>query len=130
MPRLPIILAATFFAVPASAQQPNWSHARIVEVKLSSFAFTPRAIHLRAGEPVILHLVNTAKGGHDFSATGFFAAAVVRPQDRSAMNNGTVELRGHTVQDIAVTPRAGRYQLRCKHTFHTAFGMSGEIIVE
>lgn len=130
MSRLPIFLAAIFVAAPGSANQADGGDARIVEIRLSNFAFTPRAIHLRAGEPVILRLVNTAAGGHDFSAAGFFAAAEVRLKDRPAINKGTVELRGETVQDIAVTPHAGRYQFRCKHTFHTTFGMSGEIIVD
>jgi len=129
MPRAPFILAAVVLAFPASAQQPNWSHARRVEVTLSNFDFTPRTLHLRAGEPVILHLVNSANGGHNFSARDFFAASAVRPQDRTALRNGIVELRGHAVQDIAVVPRAGRYRLRCTHRFHTTFGMRGEIVV-
>jgi uncharacterized cupredoxin-like copper-binding protein len=131
MTRLSLI--AIFFLLPAgaaAAQPPDWAHAQRVEVKLSSFAFTPSALHLRAGRPVVLHLVNTASGGHDFTAPAFFAAAQVRPQDRAAVGKGSVELRGHQSADVALVPRAGRYPLKCSHTFHKTFGMSGQILVD
>ena len=66
------LLFAFLLAAPAlaAAQSP-----RTVEVRLSSFDFTPNEIRLRAGEPVTLHLVNNGRGGHNFSAPQFFAAA-------------------------------------------------------
>src|SRR5215207_6270873 len=79
------LLALIFAALPAAAgaQAPDWAHAQRVEVQLSNFAFTPSTLHLRAGRPVILHLVNSGSGGHDFTAPKFFAAAQMRPQDRA-----------------------------------------------
>ena len=81
--------------LPRLASRPPPSAARpaSVEVRLSNFDFTPETIRLRAGEPVVLHLVNSARGGHNFSAPEFFAAAsgVSRP----GRPNGKVELRGH-----------------------------------
>ena len=121
------VAASALFAVPAAAQ-PDWSHARRVEVKLASFSYTPSTIHLRAGEPVVLHLVNVASGGHDFAAREFFAAATLR--DPSAVDRGRVDLGGHESRDIALVPRAGHYPLRCTHTFHKMFGMTGEIVVD
>ena len=118
------------FTSVAAAQAPDWAHAQRVEVRLSSFAFTPSTLHLRAGRPVILHLVNTASGGHDFSAPKFFAAAQLRSQDRAGVGKGSVDLRGHQTADIALIPRAGRYPLKCSHTFHKTFGMSGQILVD
>lgn len=100
---------------------------RAVEVRLSNFDFAPETIRLRAGEPVVLSLVNTASGGHNFSAREFFAAA----RDVSGpVENGTVELAGHRRAEVRLTPARGRYRLRCTHTLHSAFGMSGRIIVE
>jgi uncharacterized cupredoxin-like copper-binding protein len=119
--------AAAVLAVPAAAQ-PDWSRAARVEVKLASFSYTPSTIHLRAGEPVVLHLVNVASGGHDFAAREFFAAATLR--DPGAVDRGRIELGGHESRDVALVPRAGRYPLRCTHTFHKMFGMSGEIVVD
>jgi uncharacterized cupredoxin-like copper-binding protein len=126
-------LLAVAFLLPAgaaAAQPPDWAHAQRVEVRLSNFSFTPSTIHLRAGRPVVLHLVNTASGGHDFTAPAFFAAAQVRPQDRAAVDEGEIELRGHQSADVALVPKAGSYSLKCSHTFHKAFGMSGRIVVD
>jgi uncharacterized cupredoxin-like copper-binding protein len=127
--RLPALIFA-MLPVAAGAQAPDWANARRVEVKLSSFAFTPSTLHLRAGQPVILHLVNSGSGGHDFTAPGFFAASQVRPQDRATAGKGRVELRGRQSADIALVPRAGRYPLKCSHAFHKTFGMSGQILVD
>lgn len=118
---LPLVLA--FLAVPAAAQD----QPRTVEITLSNFDFTPNHIQLRAGQPVVLHLVNSAHGGHNFAAPEFFAAAsgVSGP-----VADGKVELHGNQSVDVHVTPARGHYRLRCTHTMHTAFGMSGEIDVE
>lgn len=131
MSRLALCVAAcaasALFAVAAAAQ-PDWSHAQRVEVKLASFSYTPSTIHLRAGQPVVLHLVNVASGGHDFAAREFFAASTLR--DPGAVDRGRVDLGGHESRDIALVPRAGRYPLRCTHTFHKMFGMTGQIVVD
>jgi uncharacterized cupredoxin-like copper-binding protein len=122
------LLAACIAATPAAAQ--DWGHAQRVEVRLANFSFTPKVIHLKAGQPIVLHLVNTASGGHDFTAPRFFAAATMRPQDRGLVEEGSVEFRGHQTRDVAVVPKAGRYPLKCGHSFHKTFGMSGEIVVD
>ena len=126
------LLAFTFLCLPAAAgaQAPDWAHAQRVEVQLSSFAFTPSTLHLRAGRPVVLHLVNSASGGHDFTAPAFFSAAQIRPQDRGRVGQGEIELGGHQSADVALVPKAGQYPLKCSHTFHKMFGMSGRIVVD
>ena len=113
-----LILPAAVAAQPAP---------RTVEIRLSSFDFAPSQIRLRAGEPVTLHLVNTGRGGHNFSAPQFFAAArgVSGPVSR-----GAVEVGANASADIRLTPARGHYRLRCTHTLHTAFGMTGSITVE
>lgn len=119
------ILCLSFLAMlaaPAAAQAPA-----TVEVDLSSFAFAPSTIRLRAGAPVVLHLVNTGRGGHNFSAPEFFAAA----RDVSGpVQRGTVEVAGHGTADVRLIPAPGSYRLRCTHTLHATFGMRGEIVVE
>jgi plastocyanin len=121
-------LAALALAAPAAAQ-PDWSHAQRVEVALSSFKFAPATLQLRAGQPVILHLVNTGSGGHDFSAPAFFKAAQLRPQDAAKLTGGAVDVDGHGSADVALVPTAGTYPLRCTHAFHSTFGMKGSIVV-
>jgi uncharacterized cupredoxin-like copper-binding protein len=120
---LPFLLA--LLALPAAATAQD--EPRTVEIRLSNFDFTPDHIQLRAGQPVVLHLVNVAHGGHNFAAPEFFAAAsgVSGP-----VTDGKVELHGNQSVDVRLTPARGHYHLRCTHTMHTAFGMSGEIDVE
>lgn len=115
---LPLVLSSP----AAAAQQP-----RIVEVRLSNFDFTPRRIVLRAGEPVVLHLVNGSGGGHDFSAPRFFAAAraVSGP-----VRDGRIEIPSRRAVDVRLTPVRGSYRLRCTHRFHSTLGMTGRIEVE
>lgn len=125
-----IALVAALLAAPASAQPTASSDAPRVEVRLSSFKFEPSSLRLQAGRPVVLHLVNTAGGGHNFSAPEFFAAAQVRGEDRAFVSKGSVEVPGHSSRDIALVPSGGRYRLKCTHTFHTTFGMKGSIVVE
>ena len=119
------LILALLLAAPAAAL--SQQHSPTVEVLLSSFAFTPEEIRLAAGRPVTLHLVNAGRGGHNFAAPEFFAAAtaVTGPVER-----GAVEVPSRSSADVTLTPSAGRYRLRCTHTMHTAMGMSGEIIVE
>jgi plastocyanin len=121
--RASLLLPLALLAVPAAAQPP----AATVEITLSNFAYAPATIRLHAGEPVVLHLVNSAHGGHNFAAPEFFAAAsgVSGP-----VTDGKVELHGNQSVDIHVTPARGHYHLRCTHTMHSAFGMTGEIDVE
>ena len=130
MSRILHVIAALLLASPAAAQQTGWGAAQRVDVTLSNFKFRPAVLHLRSGRPVLLHLTNASGGGHDFTAAKFFAAAEIRPEDRGAVRQGSVELEGHATRDIAVIPRAGRYPVKCTHTFHKFMGMSGEIVVD
>jgi len=116
-------------AAPAAAQ-PDWTHARSVEVDLSSFSFAPSTLRLAHGETIALHLVNTGNGGHNFSAPQFFAAATINPADAARIRRGTIEVPGHQSVDIRlVVPAPGRYELRCTHPLHSTFGMRGAIEV-
>ncbi|HEX8125447.1 MAG TPA: cupredoxin domain-containing protein [Allosphingosinicella sp.] len=125
-------LFALSIALPAAAwaQEPDWARVQRVEVRLSSFDFTPSTLHLKAGRPVVLHLVNSGSGGHDFTAPAFFAAARVRPRDRASTGKGRIDLRGGQSVDVALVPNAGTYPLKCSHAFHKTFGMAGRIVVD
>jgi len=122
-----IVLSTAMLCAPGAATAQGEGAVRTVEVKLSSFDFTPAALHLKSGEPILLHLVNTGSGGHNFTAPEFFAAAsgVSGP-----VRKGTVEVSGHQAVDVRLTPSHGAYHLRCSHTFHSTFGMHGEIDVQ
>jgi plastocyanin len=120
-------LATMLVAAPvAAAAQPA---GQTVDVRLTSFDFTPSELHLRAGQPVVLRLTNASGGGHNFSAPQFFAAAQVAA-GQNVIRNGTIEVPSHQTVSVRLTPQRGEYRLRCTHTLHTTFGMRGRIIVD
>lgn len=115
--------------IPAASTQAQAPQPATVTVTLSNFKFEPNQVQLTAGAPTILHLVNTAAGGHSFSAPQFFAAAKIAPASQPLVKDGTVQVPKHSAVDIALTPAAGQYPLKCTHTLHAAFGMRGTITV-
>jgi plastocyanin len=119
---LPLALIAALPSIAAPGEQR-------VDVALSNFKFTPSEIHLHHGQQYVLHLTST--GGHSFSARTFFAAAAVAPADRARITDGKIELTGSRGADIHFTaPKAGTYPVKCTHTLHASFGMTGKIIVD
>jgi plastocyanin len=98
-------------------------------VDLTNFKFTPAQIELRANRPITLQLRNDSSGGHNFSAPAFFAAAHVDPASARLISEGRVEVPAHATVQVALTPTAGQYPLKCSHPFHSTFGMKGTIIV-
>ena len=111
---------------PSAAQAPT-----VVNVQLANFKFTPKSIVLDHGHAYVLRLQNVAVGGHDFTALDFFAAAKVAAGDRGLVSEGEVEVPAGQVREIHLTApaAAGKYNLKCSHSFHKMFGMSGSIIV-
>lgn len=124
-------LALLMLSVPAGAQSGEWSSARPLTLGLSNFRFDPAEIRLQHGVPYRLHLVNGASGGHDFAAKAFFAAVRIRPEDGAKVKNGRVEVDGGESVDIMlIAPSPGTYKVHCTHFMHSAFGMTGTIIVQ
>ena len=123
------LLALTIALVPLAGASAQPSQPAAVTVTMANFSFDPNAIQLRAGVPTILHLVNTASGGHSFSAPQFFAAAKVAPASQPLVHNGTVDVPKHSAVDVTLTPASGQYPLKCTHALHAAFGMKGTILV-
>jgi plastocyanin len=129
MPRSMFLVGLALLAGPA-AQAQDWSHAQRVEISLSSFKYAPKTIRLKAGVPVVLRFVNQAGGGHDFTARSFFEQAAVRGSDRAEVADGKIDLEGGQSREVALVPKAGRYPVKCTHSFHTMFGMTGSVVVE
>lgn len=125
---LKVLLGVT--AAPSASVPPDdYAYAELVEIDLSNFKFTPGTIHLKAGRPVILHLVNRSSFSHDFTAREFFAHANIRAEDVHFIRQGKVSLRGAQQAVVALTPAVGRYPVTCSHMFHKSFGMHGEVVV-
>jgi plastocyanin len=127
-----VIALAALSAPPSGRAQQTTAPrgmSEAITVRLSSFAFDPDHLRLKAGMPVRLRLVNESSGGHDFSAPGFFAASSILPGSL-APPNGDVTVGSHQTVEIAVVPHTlGRYPLKCTHFLHSFFGMHGTIEV-
>ena len=120
-----LLLGFAAFSLAAPVQAPE-----TIAVTLSNFRYTPQTITLQHGRPYVLRFVNGAKGGHDFVAKEFFAAAAIAPEDRAKVVKGGVEVsRGATVELRLTAPAPGRYRAHCSHFMHSTFGMKGEIVV-
>lgn len=125
-------LTALILSSSVAAQSDLWSDARPVTLSLSSFRFEPSEIRLDHGAPYRLHFVNGSSGGHDFSGKAFFAAARIRPEDAGKVRGGRVEVKGGESVDVQLIapPSPGTYKVRCTHFMHSAFGMTGKVIVQ
>jgi len=122
--------AATHPITPQLASsEADFAHARTIDISLANFSFTPRHLQLEAGVPYALHFVDTASGGHDFTAPEFFAAARIAREDAAAVAGGQIELAGGEERTIRLVPAAGTYKLACTHLGHAALGMTGDIVV-
>lgn len=125
-----LVMASLLIGLSAPSAQSASAAPATVAVKLSNFRFSPNIIHLRVGVPVVLRLENNASGGHNFSAPQFFAAARLDAASTAQVRRGTVEVPKHNRLDVALIPAAGRYPVKCTHTLHSTFGMTGTIIVD
>jgi len=102
-----------------------------IQVMLSNFSFAPNMLRMQRNMTYAIHLVNSASGGHSFSAPGFFAAVAVAPEDRSKIVNGRIEIPAGQTVDITVTAMtAGSYPIVCSHFLHSTFGMKGEAVID
>jgi plastocyanin len=127
-----LVIALGAGLLPASGQPvtpPPIDGGETITVHLSSFAFDPPRLRLKAWVPVRLRLINDSSGGHDFSAPGFFAASNLLP-GAPPPPQGSVAVGAHQTVEIVVIPRApGTYYLECTHFLHSFFGMHGTIEV-
>ena len=130
MKLLSLIAAAGLLVSPAAAQNVDWGGAPRVEIRISGNRYHPATVRLAAGQPVVLRIHNLSRDSHVFSARGFFDAALVRPEDRSVVTGGAIDLEGREAREVALVPAAGRYEARCSQQYHETLGEKGVILVE
>jgi len=118
------LASAAFLSVLAAS--PAAAQPQAITISVFSFGFTPKPIHLRAGQPVTLTFVNQSSHGHDFTAPEFFAASAV---SAGAAPGGKIPLAGNQTKSITLTPRTGTYPAHCSHFLHSSMGMADQIVV-
>jgi plastocyanin len=124
-----VLLGATQAAeAPAGT---DWSKAQTINVSMSDFSFAPGNLQLRVSQPYRLHLTNGSSHGHNFDAPVLFASAAIAPDDQSKVVDGSIEVSGGQAIDVKFVPNApGAYKFHCSHFLHSAFGMTGEAVVQ
>lgn len=109
-------------------------------IRATDLSFDPSEVHLKAGAPVVLKLVNDGAILHDITIEGINATDdVVEPQaeqghghSMTMMKPATVHLAAESGESIGVTftPRAGTFEFYCSVAGHREAGMHGKIVVE
>jgi uncharacterized cupredoxin-like copper-binding protein len=107
----------------------DFAEAQVVDVKLSSFHFTPDVVHLKSGQPTALKLTNAASMEHTFTAPEFFAATQVAPGDAARVAEGQVELAPGATVVLHLVPAVGEFQVVCTEFGHALLGMRGKLVV-
>ena len=122
-----VLLAIPLVTVNQAAAQT----ATPISITLSTYAFTPSTLTLKAGTTYHMLFVNSGSKDHNFSAPAFFAAVAVAPEDRAKVEKGQVALEGGQSLDITVTPdHPGTFPVECTHFMHKMMGMHGSIVVQ
>jgi plastocyanin len=127
MRHLPFAAIALVIATPAAAELP--AKASVV---MANFDYSPAELHLHSGQAVTIHFVNNGSGGHDFTATEFFAAATMDAANRARVGGakGRVSLGKGESFDVTLVPHAGTFKVHCSHFMHSTLGMTGKITVD
>jgi plastocyanin len=122
-----VLLAIPLVTVNQAAAQT----ATPISITLSTYAFTPSALTLKAGTTYHMLFINSGSKDHNFSAPQFFAAVAVAPEDQAKIEKGQVALEGGQSLDITLTPdHPGTFPVECTHFMHKMMGMHGSIVVQ
>jgi uncharacterized cupredoxin-like copper-binding protein len=114
-----------------AATSVDWSKAESVEIVMTNYSFTPKALQLRRNTPYRLHFVNNGSRDHNFDAPELFRAMILAPDDRAKVADGTIEVDEGKTMDVMVMPlKPGSYAFHCSHFLHVTFGMRGEATIQ
>jgi uncharacterized cupredoxin-like copper-binding protein len=118
---LAILLAA---ALAGAAPQPVK-----IDVIMIDYRFQPDQLTFEHDVHYQLHLENTGKETHEFTAPVFFATAAIDNPEVLNREHSEVLLQPGEIKDLFLTPRKpGTYDLRCAD--HDWYGMVGGITVK
>src|SRR5262245_17967915 len=128
MGRLVAITAVLLLATVARGETAvDWAKAEPVSVLMLDNRFVPDHLTLQHDRPYLLQVENLGSNEHQFTASSFLGAAVLRDPALSA-NEVIVVPPGGAIDLYLVPIRAGSLPLRCAE--HELDGMVGEIVVE
>jgi cytochrome c oxidase subunit 2 len=116
MQKLILALASLFFAANINATLFADEAPRVIEIQAKKFEFIPQEIHLKAGQPVVLHLKSLDRK-HGFKVPELGLDEVVKAGE---------------VTEVKFTPQTkGAFAFHCSVFCGSGHeGMTGTIIVE
>ncbi|HJS45940.1 MAG TPA: cupredoxin domain-containing protein [Rhizomicrobium sp.] len=122
-----------FLAILAIAAIPWTAVAQTgetISISLTDHAFSPASLVMKAGTVYRLHFINAGSKNHNFTASEFFAASQLAPDDQAKVKRGTIAVDKGQEVEVAVTPVAGSYPFTCTRFMHKMMGMHGSITVQ
>jgi uncharacterized cupredoxin-like copper-binding protein len=125
-----LVLGLVAALAPASrAAAVDWSQAQLVTVIAADYRFEPNRLDFRRGVAYRLHLVNSGKEMHEFTAAAFFRAVDIGNPEALNPDHTELVVQPGEQQDLYFTPREpGDFPLACAD--HDWAGMTGEITIE
>jgi plastocyanin len=107
----------------------DWSSAQRIEIRMIEYELIPNELRLRRGDPYQLHLVNTGKEGHDFTAPDFFNSVEVKNAGVLGASGTSIFLQPAQTTDVYFIARnAGLFAPRCAD--HDWAGMTATIVID
>lgn len=120
--------------------------ARVIEITMKEFGFTPTTLQLRAGEKVTLRFRNLGKAEHEFMAgrqptpgkgyaDDWIAKAATNVPDHTHPGEAhtgegvRVSADWYASLNLLVPPEPGEYEFGCFVQGHYESGMKGKIVV-
>jgi uncharacterized cupredoxin-like copper-binding protein len=121
-----LLLAVIVAVLPARAVA---AEPVVITVILTEYKFVPDRIVLQSGVRYRLHLENTGKELHEFTATSFFQSARIENPEVLNADQTDLVLQPHETKNLFLTPRnKGEFTLICAD--HDWEGMIGKIVVK
>lgn len=101
--------------------QPLPDGGQRVAIELSSFAFAPNVVRVRAGVPLTIDAVSKSGIAHNLTILSLDQAAALKSVDVAA---------NQTVTFQATLLRPGRYVFYCDKPLHRPLGMEGKLLAQ
>jgi plastocyanin len=115
----PALALAVWGCASAPAPQAEVSPGSEITVKASNFKFDPNTIQMRGTGTVTFVVTNTGGSAHNIT---------IKDPKGTVVDSAEIGPNATVTRTVSF-PAPGTYAISCNHPFHTAFGMSGRIIV-
>jgi uncharacterized cupredoxin-like copper-binding protein len=121
-----VIIGAVLLCCGAAASA---AEAERVDLTMTEYRFDPSLLSFQRGVAYRLHLENTGRELHEFTAPEFFRAIDIATRDVLNRDGNEIVMPPGARKDLDFTaPQPGHYPFACAD--HDWAGMTGEITVE